>query len=367
MAKIELANLSKRFGKVVAVDTLDLVIEDQEFVALLGPSGCGKTTTMNMIAGVLHPDQGEIRFDGRDVRNVAPGKRDVGFVFQNYAIFTHMTVFKNISFGLEIRKLPKAEIEQRVREIADLVGLTGRLDHSAARLGVNEMQRLAIARSAITNPKIFLLDEPLSNLDAAFRAQMRTELKHLQHRLEQTMVYVTHDQLEAMSMADRVAVMHDGKLQQYGTPLEVYNQPRNTFVARFMGSPSMNLLNCRLTTQADVPNLDFDGIGRLAVTDPSLLALCGQTKTAQLILGVRPEAVVLKAPGDSSAALALSVGHVERIAARTIVHLERGDHVVKAVERNGYPVAIGDVLEIDLAPGKARLFDAASGLALEAG
>ena len=239
MAAIDLINLTKFFGSVKAVNDLTLTISDKEFVALLGPSGCGKTTTMNMISGIEQPTAGSINFNGVDVSHVPPGRRGIGFVFQNYAIFTHMTVRANLAFGLEIRREPPAEIARKVADMAALMRLSDKLDRAAGRLNVNEMQRLAIGRSAIVHPDIFLLDEPLSNLDAAFRAEMRTELKHLQREIKQTMVYVTHDQIEAMSMADRIAVINLGVLQQYASPIEIYNNPANLFVAKFIGSPSM--------------------------------------------------------------------------------------------------------------------------------
>ncbi len=250
MASIDLIALSKHFGQVVAVDDLTLAIEDGEFVALLGPSGCGKSTTMNMIAGIETPTGGEIRFDGRDISGLPSNKRGIGFVFQNYAIFTHLNVRENLAFALRVRGASRRMIDKRVGEVAELMRLTDRLDWPSSRLSVNEMQKLAIGRSAIAEPAIFLLDEPLSNVDAAFRAFMRTELKHLQHTLKQTMVYVTHDQIEAMSLADRIAVIDKGVLQQFGTPEQVYNAPINTFVANFMGSPSMNLVEAAIVSEA---------------------------------------------------------------------------------------------------------------------
>jgi multiple sugar transport system ATP-binding protein len=364
MASIELKGLTKQFGALTAVDALDLEIRDREFVALLGPSGCGKTTTMNMIAGIETPSEGRILFDGRDMAHVHPRKRGVGFVFQSYAVFTHLSVYRNLSFGLEVAGTPKAEIARRVREIAMLLDLERQLDTNAAILGVNELQRLAIGRSAVVNPKIFLLDEPLSNLDAAFRAVMRTELKHLQHELGQTMVYVTHDQLEAMTMADRIAVMNLGVLQQYGTPLEIYNRPRNTFVARFMGSPSMNLLYCRMVEDGDRRFLDFDESGRIALEDESLLAQSRNAAQPDLYLGVRPESVSLRAAGDGPHVLAMTVVMLERIGARTIVHLRSADHELKVVEPADYDVEVGMPVEIRMEPGAAVLFDGKSGLAL---
>ncbi|HEY8475311.1 MAG TPA: ABC transporter ATP-binding protein, partial [Chloroflexota bacterium] len=242
MARILLDNLRKEFGKVVAVERLSLDVGDGQFVALLGPSGCGKTTTMNMIAGLERPTSGTIYFDDRPMNDVPPGKRNVGFVFQNYAIFTHMTVYDNLAFGLKIRHVPPAEIRKEVLKVAELLQLTDQLHQNAGRLSVNDMQKVAIGRTMIIRPSIFLLDEPFSNLDAAFRAYMRGELKRLQREIGQTMIYVTHDQVEAMSMADKIAVMDFGVLQQYGTPDEVYYKPVNMFVANFIGSPNMNFL-----------------------------------------------------------------------------------------------------------------------------
>ena len=363
MAAIDLVNLTKNFGALTAVKDLSLRIDDKEFVALLGPSGCGKTTTMNMISGVEQPTRGEIRFNGSDISHVPPGRRGIGFVFQNYAIFTHLSVRANLAFGLEIRRRPAAEIAAQVDAMAALMRLSAKLDHPAARLNVNEMQRLAIGRSAIVRPDVFLLDEPLSNLDAAFRAEMRTELKHLQHEIKQTMVYVTHDQLEAMSMADRIAVMSAGVLQQYGTPLEIYNKPDNLFVARFIGSPSMNLLGCRLVSQNGTAKLEFGGAGVLEVSDPKLLAQCRHARAQDLVFGVRPEQLALRPAGEGSspqeAGLVMKVTFVERVGARTIVHLARDGHVVKVAEKNGYRAELGEAMSI-VVPAGALLFDAES-------
>ena len=296
MASISLAGLTKRFGDLTAVASLDLEIRDKEFVALLGPSGCGKTTTMNMIAGIETPSEGQILFDGRDVRQVPANRRKVGFVFQNYAIFTHLSVRKNLAFGLQVRGLPKADVERRVAAMAALMRLEDRLDWPTAKLSVNELQKVAIGRSAITEPEIFLLDEPLSNLDAAFRAFMRTELKHLQHQFQQTMVYVIHDQIEAMSLADRIAVMDLGVLQQYGSPIEVYNEPCNVFVANFMGSPSMNLVPCMLTGGDGSYALDFGEGGTAAVEDGELRRRCRAARDADA--GLRRPA---RGPGHRAA------------------------------------------------------------------
>ncbi len=361
MASIDLVDLTKVYGSLTAVRSLNLQINDREFVALLGPSGCGKTTTMNMISGIQQPTRGEIRFAGRDIGHIPPGRRGIGFVFQNYAIFTHMTVRENLSFGLEVRRRPAGEIAARVSEMAQLMRLSDKLDRPAGRLNVNELQRLAIGRSAIVRPDIFLLDEPLSNLDAAFRAEMRTELKHLQHEINQTMLYVTHDQLEAMSMADRIAVMNEGVLQQYGTPLDIYNEPDNVFVARFIGSPSMNLVACRLRGENGTASLDFGVPGLIAVDDLRLAAQCARAEQPDLLLGVRPENIRLHPADQGMAGLRMTVRFVERVGARTIVHLDCGDVVVKVAEKNGYQASVGDPMVTTIPSGGAILFDVRSG------
>mgnify|MGYP001243632380 CR=1 FL=1 len=365
MSSIELTNLTKRFGDLVAVNNMDLEIKDKEFVALLGPSGCGKTTTMNMIAGIELPSDGHVSFDGNDITNTPMGKRGVGFVFQNYAIFIHMTVYKNLAFGLEVSGTPRGEIDQKVDDMAKLMRLTRQLDWPAERLSVNELQRLAIGRSAIVRPNIFLLDEPLSNLDAAFRAEMRTELKHLQHELEQTMVYVTHDQLEAMSMADRIAIMDMGILQQYGSPIDVYNRPENSFVARFIGAPSMNLLDGRIVGTNGSTKLDFGDIGNLTPdgNDP-LAQACQNAQNSNVLFGVRPEDLKIQPSGSSDQVLSVKVTFIELIGPRSIIHVEGGGHQLKVVSDNQETIEIGT--PVGIAPtGRTHLFDADSGQRVE--
>ena len=357
MASITLTGLTKTFGSFTAVKDLDLHIADKEFLALLGPSGCGKSTTMNIIAGMEQPSAGTVRFDERDMQTVPMGRRGVGFVFQNYAIFTHMSVYDNIAYGLRMRRLPAPEIDARVKQIAELLGLTDFLEQKSAGLSVNILQRLAIGRSAAVNPQIFLLDEPLSNVDAAFRAVMRTELKHLQREFGQTMVYVTHDQLEAMTMADRIAVMDQGVLQQVGSPIEVYNNPANTFVARFLGSPSMNLLPARLEMEGGDPVVDVTGLGKVRAG-----TFTGGVR--DVLFGIRPEDLVIGA-ADAAGAFVMEVAFVERVGARTILHLTRDGRDLKAIEANGYPVAVGDRLGVTTKPEAVRLFDAESGRALQ--
>ncbi|MDX8497751.1 ABC transporter ATP-binding protein [Mesorhizobium sp. VK4C] len=361
MSAIHLKNLVKKFGDFTALKTMDLAIADGEFMALLGPSGCGKSTTMNMIAGMEEPTSGKILFGERDMAGVPMGRRGVGFVFQNYAIFTHMTVRQNLAYGPKTRGAAKVEIDRRVGAIAEMLQLSPLLDRKADRLSVNILQRVAIGRSAIMEPAIFLLDEPLSNVDAAFRAVMRTELKQLQRQFKQTMVYVTHDQLEAMTMADRIAVMDHGVLQQVGTPLEVYNNPANVFVARFIGAPGMNLLKGR-PAESD-RGLVVD-LGPLGVTPPlpDELAAAVRAVRGDVLYGFRPEQVTLAERG-----LSMPVTFVERIGARTIVHLGEGDSAVKAVFENDVGLSIGQPAIVAPPASSVRVFDAATGLAVRAG
>ncbi len=364
MAEIRLEGLTKRFGKhVLAVNSLDLLIPDKEFVALLGPSGCGKTTTMNMIAGIEQPTGGKILFDGADVVRQAPEKRGVGFVFQNYAIFNHLSVYENLAFGPKVQGWKAAEVDRKVKEMAELMRLTDRLDWPSAKLSVNELQKLAIGRSAIVEPTIFLLDEPLSNLDAAFREFMRTELKRIQHQLKQTMVYVTHDQIEAMSLADRIAVMDLGNLQQYGTPAEIYNKPANTFVANFMGSPPMNLLDCRLFSEDGAMLLELGDAGRLTLKDPALLQAAQAAKRPEVILGVRPEAVSVVDHTDEEG-LDMVVDLLEPIGPRTIIHLRQGSAEMLAVEDKRFSSSHAARVTALLPQAECHLFDAESGWVL---
>ena len=361
VSAIHLEDLVKRFGDFTAIRAMELSVADGEFMALLGPSGCGKSTTMNIIAGMEAPTEGRVRFDERDVTRVPMAKRGVGFVFQNYAIFTHMSVRENLAYGLRMHGVARAERERRVREIADFLELGAFLDQPSAGLSVNILQRLAIGRSAVLEPAIFLLDEPLSNVDAAFRSVMRSELKNLQRRFRQTMVYVTHDQLEAMTMADRIAVMDHGVLQQVGTPLEVYNEPANLFVARFIGSPGMNLLDGRLEEREGRMHVELPAIGQSVALDEADAAAARGAPAAEIVYGFRPEEVAL---GDA-APIRLPVGFVERIGSRTVLHLGEGG-AAKAVFQGDAGVGLNDVARFVPNPGTVRLFDRASGRRLEA-
>jgi multiple sugar transport system ATP-binding protein len=338
MASITLSQLTKKFANQTAVATMDLEIEDGKFVAILGPSGCGKTTTMNMIAGLETPTAGTIKFDGKDVTAIPAAKRGVGFVFQNYAIFTHMTVDENLGFGLDVTGTPQAERDKKVSEMAEFMALDHRLKQKASSLSVNELQKLAIGRSAIVEPSIFLLDEPLSNLDAAFRERMRSELRTLQRRLKQTMVYVTHDQIEAMGLADKIAVMNLGVLQQYATPSDIYTNPASVFVAKFIGAPSMNIISNE--------KLEAQQFGK------------------NDLVGFRPENITLGKPVNNDISFAARVTFVEAVSGRKIVHLDFKGEEVLAIAGRGVAVNEGDPVVGVVRYTDCRGFDAASGFAL---
>ena len=362
MAGIRLEKLRKEFGDVVAVKELSLDFPDGKFAALLGPSGCGKTTTMNMISGLEVPSQGGVYFDDRLMNEVPPGERDVGFVFQNYAIFTHMTVFENISFGLKMKKMPGDQIRKQVGEVAELLQITEMLHMTASRLSVNDMQKVALGRSMITEPRIFLLDEPFSNLDAAFRAYMRGELKRLQREVGQTMIYVTHDQVEAMSMADNIAVMDVGVLQQFGTPEEIYNQPVNTFVANFIGSPNMNLLECSCTVeegQAYLVHKNSDS--RIAIDARRRQLLEQGSNQDNLVLGIRPEHMTVHPSAGESQSVKGVIHFVEPLGPKTIVHLRLGTDVIQVVALPSYKAETAAQQFIEINQDYLHVFDGETG------
>ena len=287
MASVQLDQVSKVYDqKVVAVDAVDIAIADKEFIVLVGPSGCGKSTTLRMIAGLEEISSGEIRIGSRLVNHIPPKDRDIAMVFQNYALYPHMTVFENMAFGLKLRKYPKEEIAARVKEAAEILSIENLLDRKPKQLSGGQRQRVAVGRAIVRKPQVFLFDEPLSNLDAKLRVQMRTEISKLHTRLETTMIYVTHDQVEAMTMGDRIVVMKDGKVQQIDTPMNLYDRPVNKFVAGFIGSPAMNFVPGVLVQES---GLYFQGAQmRLGIPADKAAALTGHIGKP-VTMGVRPE------------------------------------------------------------------------------
>ena len=287
MAKVLMQKLNKHFGEVKAVRDLDLEIPDKEFVVLVGPSGCGKTTTLRMVAGLEDITSGNIYIDDKVVNHLPPKDRDIAMVFQNYALYPHMTVYQNMAFGLTLRKFPKEEIHQRVKEAAEILNIGELLERKPKALSGGQRQRVAVGRAIVRKPKVFLFDEPLSNLDAKLRVQMRVELKKLHDRLQTTIIYVTHDQVEAMTMGDRIVVMKDGLKQQVGAPLELYFHPANKFVAGFIGSPAMNFMEADLAAESGGLFLQASGF-KLRIPEDKAAQMKGYDQK-RVIFGIRPE------------------------------------------------------------------------------
>jgi ABC-type sugar transport system ATPase subunit len=339
VARIELLNLTKSFGAVRAVKDLTFAIEDGEFVVFVGPSGCGKTTTLRMIAGFEDPTAGEIRIDGRVVNDLEPRDRGLGMVFQSHALFPHKTVAQNIEFGLRMKKVPAGERGKRVREVAEMVRITHLLDKMPAQCSGGESQRVALARTLVTNPSTFLLDEPLSSLDAKLRRELRAECDRLHQALNRTFIYVTHDQEEAMTLADRIVVMRAGEVEQVGSPMEIYSNPVSHFVADFFGSPSMNLLPGTVAA---------DGGGMRFRTGPFDVVLPGRFKgvtPGPATLGIRPEHV--RIANNGGAQVALPVRLVEPLGKDTLLYFDAG------TERAF--VAVAEGLSMSEVPVGARL------------
>ena len=314
MAEVTLTNITKKFGDFTAVDNLSMVIEDGKFTVLVGPSGCGKTTTLRMIAGLETITEGDIRIGERVVNKIPPKDRDIAMVFQNYALYPHMDVYANMAFGLKLRKQPKAEIDKRVNDAAELLGIEEKLKSKPRELSGGQRQRVAVGRAIVRNPKVFLFDEPLSNLDAKLRVQMRTELEELHSRLKTTTIYVTHDQIEAMTLGDRIAVMKDGVINQYASPQETYSKPSNLFVAGFIGSPAMNFV--RATASFENGQTILSGTSfRIALPEErSDAAMSGEVR-----VGVRPEELDGPCPSADNA-LHLKVAVKEHLGHTMLVY-----------------------------------------------
>jgi multiple sugar transport system ATP-binding protein len=349
---IVLRHLVKRFGAVTAVAGVDLEIHDGEFVVFVGPSGCGKTTTLNMISGLETPTGGEVVIGDRVVNDVEPGERDLGMVFQDLALFPHMTVFENIAFGLRVKRTPEPEVRRRVEEAAAAMRITALLAKKPAQCSGGEAQRVALARTIVTKPSVFLMDEPLSSLDAKLRVEMRTELKRLHGALNATFVYVTHDQAEAMTMADRIVVMDRGLVQQVGPPLSIYGDPASRFVAGFFGVPAMNFIDGDVESHGD--GLRFRTTGGTLDLGRRASAAAGP-----VTLGVRPEHVRFAADGEGWPA---AVSLIEPMGDETLVFLDWGGptSLVAKVDAEE-PVTVGDRRRLTFRTDRIVFFDAATG------
>jgi multiple sugar transport system ATP-binding protein len=356
MATVELRNITKVYeGGVKAVDNANLTINDKEFVVLVGPSGCGKTTTLRMVAGLEEISTGELFIDGKLMNDVAPKDRDIAMVFQNYALYPHMTVYDNMAFGLKIRKYPRAEINTRVHEAAQILDIEELLDRKPKALSGGQRQRVAVGRAIVRKPKVFLFDEPLSNLDAKLRVQMRAELSALHHRLQATMIYVTHDQIEAMTMGDRIVVLKDGLIQQIGTPLGLYNTPVNRFVAGFIGSPPMNFMKVSLKMEGGKLLAD-EGTFRLELT-PQQTETLRNYAGKDAILGVRPEDLLYTEAPERTNNIPTKVEVIEPLGSE--IHLwvstKNNQLVLKVAPRHTFH--IGDVANMHPDLTKIHFFD----------
>ncbi len=346
MAELRLKNICKRWGSYVGVDNFNLDIADEEFLVLLGPSGCGKSTTMRMIAGLEDVTSGEIWFGDRIVNDLEPKDRDISMVFQSYGLYPNMTVYENIRFPLRVRKIPKSEHHDRVMKAARTVELTDFLDRRPAELSGGQRQRVALGRAIVREPTVFLMDEPLSNLDAKLRVSTRAQIKHLQHELRVTTIYVTHDQIEAMTLADRVVVMNKGVIQQVGTPTEIYNDPANTFVASFIGSPAMNLVNGAISGGVfEAPQMRVTGL-------PGGF-------DGPITLGFRAEdAEIVATGGDISA----PVYAIELLGEASMISYRLGDALVSVKGGKEYRADIGQTVGAAVPAAICHLFDTSGGL-----
>ncbi|MCL4515269.1 MAG: sn-glycerol-3-phosphate ABC transporter ATP-binding protein UgpC [Firmicutes bacterium] len=361
MAKVVLEHLFKKFGNVTAVSDASLEIKDKEFVVLVGPSGCGKSTTLRMVAGLEEITEGNIYIGDTLVNDVPPKDRDIAMVFQNYALYPHMDVYNNMAFGLKLRKFPKAEIDRRVKEAAKMLGIENLLERKPKALSGGQRQRVAVGRAIVREPKVFLMDEPLSNLDAKLRVQMRAEISKLHSRLQTTIVYVTHDQTEAMTMGDRIVVMKDGLIQQVGAPLEIYDYPVNVFVAGFIGSPSMNFINAVLEEAGEDVYINARAF-RLKVPAKTVAEFKSlkQYLGKEVIFGIRPEDIAdkeLTPNASEEATLTAMVDVIEPMGNETYLYLTAGDHSFVARVNAHTRATDGVKHPVVFAMDKIHLFD----------
>ncbi|MDR0598627.1 MAG: sn-glycerol-3-phosphate ABC transporter ATP-binding protein UgpC [Treponema sp.] len=359
MAKVELQGIGKIYeGGVRAVENANITVEDKEFVVFVGPSGCGKSTTLRMVAGLEDISEGQLLIDGEKMNDVPPKDRNIAMVFQNYALYPHMSVYENMAFGLKIKKVPKDEIDKRVHEAAKILDIEKFLDRKPRALSGGQRQRVAVGRAIVRNPKVFLFDEPLSNLDAKLRVQMRAELSDLHHRLNATMIYVTHDQVEAMTMADKIVVMKDGKVQQIGSPLHLYNRPANKFVAGFIGSPPMNFLTLKVEASGVLKGETFE-LKPMAEHAEALKGMGGKN----LYFGIRPEDLTYTSdPGENVIPAAINV--VEPLGADIHLWLTAGGQPMVARTEPYHTFKVGETVYFKVDMEKAQFFDRETELSL---
>lgn len=350
MANLALRSLTKSYGSTEVLHGISLDVADGEFVVFVGPSGCGKSTTLRLIAGLEETTSGIIEIGDREVNNLEPKERDIAMVFQNYAIYPHMSVKKNIAFGLRSSKMPKPDKEKRIQEVAGILDMVDLLERKPSQLSGGQRQWVAIGRAMVRDPAVFLFDEPLSNLDAQLRTQMRLEIKRLHQRVGNTIIFVTHDQIEAMTMADRIVIMKDGHIQQVGTPAEVYHKPANTFVARFIGAPSMNMLSARVTDGG----VTLEGGQRVAMEFDRI------PEVSDVLIGVRPDDLH---PDDINPIISGQVTVLEPLGPETLIYVETpsGEVIAKADGRS--PPKVGDTVYLGAGVEHLHMFDAKTGIA----
>jgi len=358
MAPVTFDHVSKKFGGVTAVDDVNLAILDGEFMVLVGPSGCGKTTCLRMIAGLEEISSGTLKIADRVVNDVAPKDRDIAMVFQSYALYPHMTVHDNLAFGLKLRHVPKADIDRRVKEAADILELGPLLARKPRELSGGQRQRVALGRAIVREPAVFLMDEPLSNLDAKLRVQTRAQIARLHQRLGTTFVYVTHDQVEAMTMGQRIAVMSAAKLQQVGSPQELYDHPANRFVAGFIGSPAMNFIDATVRGSGGQATLVSDGV------DMAVPGTYPLTDAQSVVIGIRPEHLEIVEPTGLHGAIHGSADVVEYLGNEELIHVTSGGHDLIALIDSAYHVKAGDAITLYAPLEKVHFFDTDAGLAL---
>lgn len=358
MATLKLEHLTKRFGKnVLAVNSIDLEVQDGEYLVLLGPSGCGKTTTMRMVAGLAEVTEGNIILDGKDITDLPPRRRDVSMVFQNYAVWPHMTVYENIAFALKLKGMSKTEIDTIVQDVAGMTKIADYLARYPTQLSGGQQQRVAVARAIAVSPKLFLMDEPLSNLDAKLRVSTRTELKAIHNKTNATTIFVTHDQSEAMSIADRIVIMRDGGIMQIGSPEEVYNESANRFVADFIGTPPTNFIDVHLDVENGVSYLVCEYFRlRLAEEPAQRLAAHGKSK---LTIGVRPENVLLVPESDALFSIPCLVGEPQ--GSHQIVAVELKDKILKIIAPSAPKVRADEMIHLAFKDSSLRFFDIETG------